>query len=60
MKRFHLHISVRDLDESIEFYSTLFGAQPSVCQIDYAKWMLEDPRLNTPSRCAINRPESIT
>ena len=46
MKRFHLHISVNDLDESIRFYSTLFAAQPTVLQSDYAKWMLEDPRIN--------------
>ena len=46
MKRFHVHVSVRDLDESIRFYSTLFGEQPSVEKDDYAKWMLDDPRLN--------------
>jgi extradiol dioxygenase family protein len=46
MKRFHLHVSVKDLDESVRFYSTLFAAKPSVQQSDYAKWMLEDPRMN--------------
>jgi extradiol dioxygenase family protein len=46
MKRFHLHVSVRNLDESIRFYSTLFAEQPAVRQSDYAKWMLEDPRMN--------------
>lgn len=46
MKRLHLHIAVDDLDRSIGFYSTLFGAQPSVVKDDYAKWMLEDPRVN--------------
>ena len=46
MKRFHVHVSVNDLDESIRFYSALFAAQPSVRQADYAKWMLEDPRMN--------------
>jgi len=46
MKRFHLHVSVANLDESIRFYSTLFGSQPSVRQPDYAKWMVDDPRLN--------------
>jgi hypothetical protein len=46
MKRFHLHISVNNLDESIRFYSALFAAQPTVLQSDYAKWMLEDPRIN--------------
>lgn len=46
MKRLHLHISVEDLDRSIGFYSTLFGAEPTVVKDDYAKWMLEDPRVN--------------
>jgi len=46
MKRFHVHVAVPDLQKSIEFYSTLFGAQPSVVKEDYAKWMLEDPRVN--------------
>ena len=46
MKRLHVHIAVDDLDRSIGFYSTLFGAQPSVLKSDYAKWMLEDPKVN--------------
>jgi catechol 2,3-dioxygenase-like lactoylglutathione lyase family enzyme len=46
MKRFHLHVSVENLDESIRFYSTLFAAPPTVRQPDYAKWMIEDPRIN--------------
>lgn len=46
MKRFHLHVGVTDLDASIAFYTHLFGAQPSVVKADYAKWMLEDPRIN--------------
>ena len=46
MKRFHLHVSVQDLEDSVRFYSTLFAAQPAVRQRDYAKWMLEDPRIN--------------
>ena len=46
MKRFHVHVAVPDLQKSIQFYSTLFGAQPSVVKDDYAKWMLEDPRVN--------------
>ncbi len=46
MKRLHVHVVVPDLDQSIRFYSTLFGAQPSKRQPDYAKWMLEDPRVN--------------
>ena len=46
MKRFHIHVSVNNLDESIEFYSTLFGQKPSKLKEDYAKWMLEDPKVN--------------
>lgn len=46
MKRFHVHVAVPDLAESVRFYSTLFGAQPTVTKDDYAKWMLEDPRVN--------------
>ena len=46
MKRLHVHVGVADLDRSIGFYSTLFGAGPSVRKADYAKWMLDDPRVN--------------
>ncbi len=46
MKRMHVHVSVSDLEASIRFYSTLFAAEPTVRKIDYAKWMLEDPRVN--------------
>jgi len=46
MKRFHVHVSVPDLVTSIRFYSTLFGTEPAVVKSDYAKWMLEDPRVN--------------
>jgi catechol 2,3-dioxygenase-like lactoylglutathione lyase family enzyme len=46
MKRFHVHVGVSDLDRSIAFYTQLFGAEPSVTKSDYAKWMLEDPRVN--------------
>ncbi|HYW15554.1 MAG TPA: ArsI/CadI family heavy metal resistance metalloenzyme [Allosphingosinicella sp.] len=46
MKRLHIHVGVEDLDRSIGFYSTLFGAEPTVTKHDYAKWMLEDPRVN--------------
>ena len=46
MKRFHVHVSVSDLNQSIRFYSTLFGAEPARVEADYAKWMLEDPRVN--------------
>ena len=46
MKRFHVHVSVSDLSESIRFYSKLFGGEPTVLKPDYAKWMLKDPRVN--------------
>src|SRR5260370_23472801 len=46
MKRVHVHVSVDDLAQSIRFYSTLFAAEPTVRQDDYAKWMLDDPRVN--------------
>lgn len=46
MKRLHIHISVDDLAHSIAFYSQLFGVAPSVQQPDYAKWLLDDPRVN--------------
>ena len=46
MNRLHVHVGVADLDRSIGFYSTLFGAGPSVRKADYAKWMLDDPRVN--------------
>jgi catechol 2,3-dioxygenase-like lactoylglutathione lyase family enzyme len=46
VKRMHLHINVTDIDQAVGFYSVLFGAPPSVVKVDYAKWMLEDPRVN--------------
>ena len=46
MKRLHVHVGVNDLDRSIQFYSNLFAAEPTVRKDDYAKWMLEDPRVN--------------
>jgi predicted enzyme related to lactoylglutathione lyase len=46
MRRFHVHISVQDLGQSVDFYSELFGSPPSVLKSDYAKWMLDDPRVN--------------
>jgi catechol 2,3-dioxygenase-like lactoylglutathione lyase family enzyme len=46
MKRFHVHVAVPDLQQGIRFYSTMFGAEPAVVKPDYAKWMLEDPRVN--------------
>ena len=46
MKRFHLHVAVDNLDQSIQFYSALFASAPTVQKTDYAKWMLDDPRVN--------------
>lgn len=46
MKRLHMHISVSDMAPAIDFYSILFGAPPTVVKPDYAKWMLDDPRVN--------------
>ncbi len=46
MKRLHVHVSVEDLGQSVRFYSTLFAAEPTVAKPDYAKWMLDDPRVN--------------
>ena len=56
MKRLHVHISVGDLDESVQFYSALFAAQPTVRKDDYAEWMLEDPRVNF----AISKRDKVT
>ncbi|QZH75351.1 MAG: VOC family protein [Erythrobacter sp.] len=46
MKRLHVHVGVTDISRSIGFYSTLFGTGPTVTKPDYAKWMLDDPRVN--------------
>ncbi|UCD67673.1 MAG: VOC family protein [Betaproteobacteria bacterium] len=46
MKRMHVHVSVSNLEQSIGFYSKLFDAQPTVVEADYAKWKLDDPRVN--------------
>jgi catechol 2,3-dioxygenase-like lactoylglutathione lyase family enzyme len=46
MKRMHIHLGVTHLEQSVTFYSNLFGAEPSVLHADYAKWMLDDPRVN--------------
>ena len=56
MKRLHVHLSVADLDESVRFYSTLFASRPTVQKGDYAKWMLDDPRVNF----AISKREKVT
>jgi hypothetical protein len=46
MKRLHVHVSVENVAQSVRFYSTLFAAEPAVIKPDYAKWMLDDPRVN--------------
>ena len=46
MKRFHVHVHVADLEKSVSFYSKLFAAEPTRREADYAKWMLDDPRIN--------------
>lgn len=46
MKRFHVNVAVADLEQSVQFYRTLFGTDPTVQKDDYAKWMLDDPRIN--------------
>jgi catechol 2,3-dioxygenase-like lactoylglutathione lyase family enzyme len=46
MKRLHVHVAVHDIQQSVRFYSALFAAQPTVTKDDYAKWMLDDPRVN--------------
>ncbi len=46
MKRFHVNMRVADIERSVRFYSVLFATPPSVIKPDYAKWMLEDPRVN--------------
>ena len=64
MKRFHVHVAVSNLQESVRFYSAMFGAEPAVVKPDYAKWMLDDPRLNfaiserrSPPELAPKRPQ---
>lgn len=46
MSRFHIHVAVEDLHKSIDFYSAMFGSAPTVAKPDYAKWRLEEPRVN--------------
>src|ERR1700730_6305506 len=61
MKRLHVHVSVDDLAQSTRFYSTLFAAEPTVLKDDYAKWMLDDPRVNFAiSTVSLNRPGGFT
>ena len=56
MKRFHVHVAVEDLNQSVTFYSDLFGMKPTVERPDYAKWMLEDPRVNFAISSRGNKP----
>jgi hypothetical protein len=60
MKRMHVHVAVEDLQHAIGFYSALFATPPAVEKSDYAKWMLDDPRVNSPSRRAGGSRASIT
>lgn len=59
MKRLHVHLAVDDVEQSKRFYSTLFGAQPTVVKSDYAKWMLDDPRVNFAISAKGNRQGGI-
>lgn len=59
MKRLHVHVAVDDLAKSVGFYSTLFGAKPSVTKADYAKWMLDDPRVNFAISARAGRTDGV-
>lgn len=59
MKRLHVHVAVDDLQKSIGFYSTLFAAKPAVIKEDYAKWMLDDPRVNFAISTRGDRPDGV-
>jgi predicted enzyme related to lactoylglutathione lyase len=56
MKRMHVHVSVADIDTAVTFYSALFAAAPAVVKPDYAKWMLDDPRVNFAISTRSQRP----
>jgi catechol 2,3-dioxygenase-like lactoylglutathione lyase family enzyme len=60
MKRFHVNLAVDDLAQSVRFYSTLFATEPTVLKPDYAKWMLEDPRVNFSISTASGRRSGIS
>ena len=55
MSRMHIHVGVKDIKSSVDFYTGLFGVEPTVCEADYAKWMLENPRVNfaISTRCEV-------
>jgi hypothetical protein len=57
MKRFHVHMHVDDLAKNIAFYSQLFGAEPARVESDYAKWMLDEPRVNFAISTRGNKPD---
>jgi catechol 2,3-dioxygenase-like lactoylglutathione lyase family enzyme len=59
MKRLHVHVGVAELERSIRFYSILFGAAPAVVKPDYAKWMLDDPRVNFAISCGQHQATGI-
>lgn len=59
MKRLHVHVAVDNIERSIGFYSTLFATKPTVVRPDYAKWMLEDPRLNFAISMRGNRSDGV-
>jgi catechol 2,3-dioxygenase-like lactoylglutathione lyase family enzyme len=56
MKRFHVHVAVDNLEQSIPFYAAMFGQAPTVQKVDYAKWMLDDPRVNFAISARANAP----
>ncbi|MGQ9368889.1 ArsI/CadI family heavy metal resistance metalloenzyme [Azospirillum sp. A39] len=56
MKRFHVHVAVADLDQAVCHYAALFGSEPTVRKADYAKWMLDDPRVNFAVSCRGHAP----
>ena len=60
MKRLHVNLAVEDIPASVRFYTGLFGAEPTVLKPDYAKWMLDDPRVNfaIAARGAVSAPAS--
>jgi Glyoxalase/Bleomycin resistance protein/Dioxygenase superfamily len=60
MKRFHVNVTVDDLGQSVRFYATLFAAEPTVLKPDYAKWMLDDPRVNFSISTASGRRAGIS
>ena len=59
MKRMHVHVSVANIENAVGFYSALFAAKPTVVKDDYAKWMLDDPRMNFAISTRGRSPASI-